>query len=75
MQKLVKVLLELVLRQYLETRRSGNYMPIHLAPTEGWGALWALLDDFGPLYSSRKFQTKHVQFSVKISPNDIFMGK
>ena len=54
MQKLVKVLLELVLRQYLETRRSGNYMPIHLAPTEGWGALWALLGAFGPLFITIK---------------------
>ena len=46
MQKLVKVLLELVLRQYPETRRSDNYMLIHLAPTEGWrpfGPIWMIL--------------------------------
>ena len=31
-----------------KTRRSGRYAPILLAPAESWGALRALLGDFGP---------------------------
>ena len=42
-----------------DTRRSGRYAPILLAPAEGWGAL-------RPLFSRRRFKTKHTQFSVKI---------
>ena len=33
---------------YSDNRRSGRYAPIHQAPAEGWGALWALLGAFGP---------------------------
>ena len=36
------------------TRRSGRYSPIFLAPSEGWGALWALLGAFGPLFITIK---------------------
>ena len=70
-----KIILELVLGQYLETRRSGHYVSIHLAPTEGWGALLALLDAFGPLFSSKKCKTKHALFSVNIGLNNTFGGK
>ena len=52
-----------------------HYLSIHLAPREGWGALLALLDGFGPLFSSRKCKTEHAQFCVKIGPYDIFRVK
>ena len=35
-------------------RSSGRSAPFLLAPAEGWGALWALLGAFGPLFSSRR---------------------
>ena len=50
------------------TRRSVRYAPILLAPAEGWGALWALLGAFGPLFSTRRCKRRHTQFSVKIGP-------
>ena len=58
-----------LVEQYKNTRRSGHYTPILLAPTEGWGALRALLRAFGPLFSSRRFKRRHTQFSVKIGPH------
>ena len=42
---------------------------------KGCGDLGALFGAFGPLFSSNKYQSKHVQFSVKIGPNNIFGGK
>ena len=42
--------------------------------SRGLGDLPALLDAFGPLFRSRKFQTKQAQFSVKIGPSNMFRG-
>ena len=44
-------------------------------PSSSWGGLGALLGAFGPLFNSRKCQTKHTQFSIKICSNNIFGGK
>ena len=33
--------MEYLSEKYWKTRRSGRYVPILLAPAEGWGALWA----------------------------------
>ena len=40
--------------QYIRTKRSGCYLPILLAPAEGWGALWALLGAIGLLFITIK---------------------
>ena len=41
-----------IVSQIYETRSLGRYMPLLLAPAEGFGALQALLGAFGPLLSS-----------------------
>ena len=62
-------------------RSLGCSAPHLLTPAEDLGALqalrsiWALLRAFGPLFSSRRYLTKHTQFRVKIGPNKIFGGK
>ena len=52
---------------YIYTRSSGHSAPLLLAPAE------ALLGAFSPLFSSRRCQTKHTQFIVKIGPNYIIL--
>ena len=50
---------------YIYTRSLGYSAPHLLAPVEGWGALqapmglWAILEALGPLFCSRRRQTKH----------------
>ena len=53
------------------TRSLGCSAPLLLAPAEGWGALWALLGAFSPLFSSRRCKRRHSQFSVSFGIQSI----
>ena len=55
-------------------QKCGALWALLLASVRGCGTPFALLGDFGPLFSSRGYQTKYNQFSIKIDSNTIFGG-